>query len=57
MFGLLVGLILGGAVAFGGLGQLLIVAFAGVLGVIVVKIIEGDIDVIDLLSGPSKRRR
>lgn len=57
MFGLLVGLILGAAVAFGGFGELLIVAFFGALGVIVVKIIEGEIDLSEVLSPRNRRRR
>ncbi len=49
--GMIVGLALGFAVAFGTFGDMLIVALFGVLGFGIVKISQGDVDVVSYLSG------
>ena len=43
--GLFVGLFLGLALAFGGFGDMLIVAFFGALGFLVAKVLVGELDV------------
>jgi len=42
--GTLIGLALGLALAFGGFGQMLIVALVGALGFVLAKVLDGDID-------------
>jgi hypothetical protein len=54
--GLFTGLILGLALIMGSFGDMLIVAFFGIVGVIVVKVLEGDIDLGDLGSRRSAGR-
>ncbi len=54
--GLFVGLLLGLALAFGGFGAMLIVAFCGAVGYIVMKVVEGEIDLTQYLSGQNRRR-
>jgi hypothetical protein len=49
--GIIVGLALGLALAFGGFGQMLIVALVGALGFIVAKVLDGDIDLSRYASG------
>jgi hypothetical protein len=51
--GILVGLALGLAVAFGNFGDMLIVALFGAIGFVVAKVAEGDLD---LGSYVSRRR-
>jgi len=46
--GLFTGLILGLALIVGSFGDMLIVAFFGLVGVVVVKVLEGEIDLGDL---------
>jgi hypothetical protein len=53
--GIVVGLALGFAVAFGSFGQMLIVALFAIIGYVVAKVLEGDVDLIPYLSG--RRRR
>jgi hypothetical protein len=48
--GLFAGLLLGFAAAFGDFGEFCIVALFGVVGVVVAKVLQGDIDVIDLVD-------
>ena len=58
--GLFVGLILGLALALDGFGAMLIVAFMGVLGHLVARVIEGELDLSDYVGGltePRNRRR
>ena len=55
--GLFVGLLLGIAQAFGGFGDMLIVAFFGALGYLVMKVVEGELDLTDYLGGSSRRRQ
>ncbi len=57
LVGLLVGLILGIALAFEGFGAMLIVAFCGAVGYIVVKVVQGEIDLTQYLGGSADRRR
>jgi len=57
LVGLLVGLILGIALAFEGFGAMLIVAFCGAVGYIVVKVVQGEIDLTQYLGGGADRRR
>ena len=54
--GLFVGLLLGLALAFEGFGAMLIVAFCGAVGYIVMKVVEGEIDLSQYLSGQNRRR-
>lgn len=42
--GILIGLALGFALAFGNFGQMLIVALFGVIGFAVAKVLDGDLD-------------
>jgi len=49
--GLFVGLILGLALAFEGFGAMLIVAFCGAAGFIVVKVVQGEIDLTPYIGG------
>lgn len=46
--GLFTGLILGLALIVGNFGDMLIVALFGAIGVVVVKVIEGDLDISEL---------
>jgi len=54
--GLFVGLLLGLALAFDGFGSMLIVAFCGAVGYIVMKVMEGEIDLTQYLSGQNRKR-
>ena len=54
--GLFVGLLLGLALAFEGFGAMLIVAFCGAVGYIVMKVVEGELDLSQYLSGQNRRR-
>ena len=49
--GLLVGLALGFALAFGSFGQMLIVALFALVGFVVAKILDGDLDLSQYVSG------
>jgi hypothetical protein len=44
------------ALAFEGFGDMLIVAFCGAVGYIVMKVVEGEIDLTQYLSGQNRRR-
>lgn len=55
LIGVLVGLALGFAVAFGSFGDMLIVALFGALGFGVAKVSQGDVDVVSYLSGRRNR--
>lgn len=55
--GLFVGLILGLALVLEGFGEMLIVAFFGALGFLIMKVVEGEIDVTDYLGGKNRRER
>lgn len=55
MFGTAVGLALGFALAFGGLGQMLIVALFGSLGYAVARAVAGDLDLSGYLQGRGRR--
>ena len=48
--GVVIGLTLGLALAFGSFGQMLIVALFAVTGFVVVKVLEGDLDLSSYLS-------
>jgi hypothetical protein len=48
--GIVIGLALGLALAFGSFGQMLIVALFAVIGFIVAKVLEGDLDLSPYLS-------
>ncbi len=54
--GLFVGLVLGLALAFDGFGSMLIVAFCGALGYVVMKVVEGEIDLSDYINGRGRHR-
>jgi ABC-type sulfate transport system permease component len=49
--GTLVGLALGFALAFGSFGQMLIVALFAAIGFVVAKILDGDLDLSQYVSG------
>jgi hypothetical protein len=55
--GLFVGLLLGLALAFDGFGSMLIVAFCGAVGYVVMKVVQGDIDLTPYLGGGTRPRR
>ncbi|HTJ76462.1 MAG TPA: hypothetical protein VL337_13985 [Acidimicrobiales bacterium] len=55
--GLFVGLILGLALAFDGFGSMLIVAFCGAVGYLVMKVVQGEIDLTPYLGGANRNRR
>ena len=48
--GVVIGLALGLALAFGSFGQMLIVALFAVIGFVVAKVLEGDLDLAPYLS-------
>ena len=48
--GVVTGLVLGLALAFGSFGQMLIVALFGAIGFVVAKVLEGDLDLGPYLS-------
>jgi uncharacterized membrane protein len=50
ILGTLIGLALGFALAFGSFGQMLIVALLAVIGLVVGKVLEGDLDLSPYLS-------
>ncbi len=54
--GLFVGLILGLALVFAGFASMLVVAFCGALGFVVMKVVEGEIDLSDYINGSGRRR-
>jgi len=54
--GLFVGLILGLALAFDGFGAMLIVAFCGAVGYVVMKVVQGEIDLTPYLGGGNRNR-
>ncbi len=54
--GLFTGLILGLALVLEGFGEMLIVAFVGALGYLVMKVVQGELDLTQYLSGGSNRR-
>jgi hypothetical protein len=54
--GTLIGLALGLALAFGGFGQMLIVALVGALGFIIANALDGDIDLSRYVSGRRSNR-
>ncbi len=56
MFGTLVGLLLGLALIFGNFGQMLIVALLGIIGFIVAKVMDGDLDLSRYVSGGRDNR-
>lgn len=56
MFGTLIGLALGFALAFGSFGDMLIVALFGALGYGVAKIISGELDLSPYLTGRRDQR-
>ena len=54
--GVLVGLALGFALAFGSLGQMLIVALFAAIGFVVAKVLDGDLDLSQYVSGRRSSR-
>jgi uncharacterized protein YcfJ len=54
--GTVVGLVLGAAWAFGSFGQMLVVALFAIIGYVIAKVLEGDIDLTELSSSLSSRR-
>lgn len=55
--GLFVGLLLGMALAFDGFGSMLIVAFCGAAGYVVMKVVQGEIDLTPYLGGGGRIRQ
>ncbi len=56
LVGLFVGLFLGLALAFGGFGDMLIVAFFGTLGYLIAKVLVGELDVTEYLGSRDRIR-
>ncbi|CAN5569062.1 hypothetical protein BH20ACT21_BH20ACT21_18160 [soil metagenome] len=56
LVGLFVGLFLGLALAFGGFGDMLIVAFFGALGYLIAKVLVGELDVTEYLGSRDRIR-
>ena len=54
--GLFVGLILGLAAIIEGFDASLVVAFCGALGFLMMKVVEGEIDLTEYLGGRNRRR-
>jgi hypothetical protein len=54
--GILIGLALGLALAFGSFGQMLIVALFGAIGLVVGRVLDGELDLGPYLSGRRNRR-
>ncbi len=54
--GLFTGLILGLAYVLSSFGQMLVVALFGAIGLIVAKVLEGDLDVASWLASQSSKR-
>lgn len=54
--GLFVGLILGLALVLVGFGEMLVVALFGAAGFVVMKVVEGELDVSQYIGGGSNRR-
>ncbi|HEY8043035.1 MAG TPA: hypothetical protein VIF35_02110 [Streptosporangiaceae bacterium] len=54
--GILIGLTLGLALAFGSFGQMLIVALFGAIGLVVGRVLDGELDLGTYLSGRRDRR-
>lgn len=57
LVGLLMGIALGFAAAFGGLSAFAIVAILAGIGFVVGKVVEGDIDLSPYLSGRGRNQR
>lgn len=55
--GLFVGLLLGMALAFDGFGAMLIVAFCGAVGYVIMKVVQGEIDLTPYLGGGGRIRQ
>ena len=55
--GLFVGLLLGLALVLEGFGEMLIVALCGAVGFLVMKVVEGEIDVTDYLGGRNRKQQ
>ena len=55
--GLFVGLLLGMALAFDGFGSMLIVAFCGAVGYVVMKVVQGESDRTPYLGGGGRIRQ
>ena len=55
--GLFVGLLLGMALAFDGFGSMLIGAFCGAVGYVVMKVVQGEIDLTPYLGGGGRIRQ
>jgi hypothetical protein len=49
--GIFIGLLLGLALVLGDFGDMLIVALFGIIGFVIAKVLEGDIDIAQYLSG------
>lgn len=55
--GLFVGLLLGLALVLEGFGDMLIVALFGAIGYVVMKVVEGELDLTRYLGSPGRRVR
>lgn len=54
--GILIGLALGLAFVFGSFGDMLVVALFGIIGFVVAKVLDGDLDLSPYLSGRRTER-
>jgi hypothetical protein len=55
--GLFVGLLLGLALIIGDFGDMLIVALFGAIGYVVARVLQGDLDLNDLMGQAQRRQR
>ncbi|WP_462186371.1 MULTISPECIES: DUF2273 domain-containing protein [unclassified Frankia] len=55
--GLIIGLIAGLALAFGGFGEFLIVLVFGAIGLVIGKVVDGDLDITRYVGGDRRRGR
>ena len=55
--GIFIGLILGLALVLASFGEMLVVALAGVIGYLVMRVVDGDLDIGEFLNRNQQRRR
>jgi chromate transport protein ChrA len=55
--GIFIGLILGLALVLTSFGEMLVVALAGAIGWVVIRVVDGDLDVGEFLNRNQQRRR
>jgi len=55
--GIFIGLILGLALVLASFGEMLVVALAGAIGYLVMRVVDGDLDIGEFLNRNQQRRR